>query len=114
MVGGSLRVLRLPPPLKLVVIFYEEVLRNLNKIGGGQTRTPLNFADVRKQIIWGNKLIKFDHKTLLFNNWINGDLIYVNDILDENGEITEFTIMKKAIPKEWIDIIKTENSKKKV
>jgi hypothetical protein len=55
-------------------------------------------------------------------------LIYVNDILDENGEIshnfilnclnnksnwiTEFTIMKKAIPKEWVDIIKTENSKK--
>jgi hypothetical protein len=26
--------------------------------------------------------------------------------------ITEFTIMKKAIPKEWVDIIKTENSKK--
>jgi hypothetical protein len=54
---------------------------------------------------------------LLFNNWINSDLVYVNDILDENGElshnfilnrlknksnwITEFTIMKKAIPKEW-------------
>ena len=52
----------------------------------------------------------FDHKTLLFNNWINSDLIYLNDILDENGEIshnfiltrlnnisnwiTEFTIMK--------------------
>ena len=66
--------------------------------------------------------------SLLFNNWINSDLIYVNDILDENGEIshnfilnrlnnksnwiTEFTIMKKAIPKEWVDIIKTENSKK--
>jgi hypothetical protein len=66
----------------------------------------------------------------LFNNWINSDLIYVNDILDENGEIshnfilnrlnnksnwiTEFTIMKKAIPKEWVDIIKTENSKKSV
>ena len=54
----------------------------------------------------------FDHKTLLFNNWINSDLIYLNDILDENGEIshnfiltclnnisnwiTEFTIMKKS------------------
>jgi hypothetical protein len=54
---------------------------------------------------------------LLFNNWINSDLIYVNDILDENGEIshnfilnrlnnkpnwiTEFTTMKNAIPKEW-------------
>ena len=66
-----------------------------------------------------------DHKTLLFNNWINSDLIYVNDILDENGEIlhnfilnclnnksnwiTEFTFMKKEIPKEWVDITKTEN-----
>jgi hypothetical protein len=111
---------------KQIPEFYGEVLRSWNKIEGGQTRTPLNFADVRKQIIWGNKLIKFDHKTLLFNNWINSDLIYVNDILDEHGEIshnfilnrlnnksnwiTEFTIMKKAIPKEWVDIIKTENS----
>jgi hypothetical protein len=58
----------------------------------------------------GQQFIKFDHKTLLFNNWINSDLIYLNDILDENGEIshnfiltrlnnisnwiTEFTIMK--------------------
>ena len=115
---------------KQIPEFYGEVLRSWNKIGGGQTRTPLNFADVSKQIIWGNKLIKFDHKTLLFNNWINSDLIYVNDILDENGEIshnfilnrlnnktnwiTEFTIMKKTIPKEWVDIIKTENSPKSV
>ena len=66
--------------------------------------------------LMGNKFIKFDHKTLLFNNWINSDFIYVNDILDENVEIshnfilnrlnnkfnwiTEFTIMKKAIPKQ--------------
>ena len=101
---------------KQIPEFYGEVLRNWNKIGGGQIRTPLNFADVRKQIIWGSKFIKFDHKTLLFNNWINSDLIDVTNILDENGEIshnfilnrlnnksnwiTEFTIMKKAIPKE--------------
>jgi hypothetical protein len=53
-------------------------------------------------------------------------ILDLNDILDENGEIshnfiltrlnnisnwiTEFTIMKKAIPKEWVDIIKAENS----
>ena len=66
---------------------------------------------------------------MLFNNWINSYLVYVNDILDENGEIshncilnrlnnksnwiTEFTIMKKAILKELVDIIKTENSTQK-
>jgi hypothetical protein len=65
----------------------------------------------------------------LFNNWINSDFIYVNDILDENGEIShnfilsrlnnksnwirEITILKKAILKKWVDIIKTENSRKK-
>jgi hypothetical protein len=65
----------------------------------------------------------------LFNNWINSVFIYVNDILDENGEIShnfilsrlnnksnwirEITIMKKAILKKWVDIIKTENSRKK-
>ena len=40
----------------------------------------------------GKKFIKFDHKTLLLNNWINSDLIYVNDILDENGEISHNVI----------------------
>ena len=59
----------------------------------GQTRTSLNFVDVRKQIIWGSKFIKLEHKTLLFNNWINSDLIYVNDILDENGEIPHNCIL---------------------
>jgi hypothetical protein len=43
--------------------------------------------------------------------------IYRDILLDENGEIshnwiTEFTIMKKAISKERVDIIKTENSPK--
>jgi hypothetical protein len=37
---------------KQIPEFYGEVLRSWNKIGGGQTRTPLNFADIRKQIKW--------------------------------------------------------------
>ena len=41
---------------KQIPEFYGEVLRSWNKIWGGQTRTPLNFADVRKQIIWGTGL----------------------------------------------------------
>jgi hypothetical protein len=37
---------------KQIPEFYGEVLRSWNKIGGGQTRTPLHFVDVRRQIIW--------------------------------------------------------------
>jgi hypothetical protein len=25
----------------------------------------------------------------MFDNWINSDLIYINDILNENGEISQ-------------------------
>jgi hypothetical protein len=44
-----------------------------------------------------------DHKTLLLNNWINSDLIYVNDILDENGEILHNFILNRLNNKSnWI------------
>jgi hypothetical protein len=46
---------------------------------GGQTKTPSNFAEIRKQLIWGNKCIMFNNKSLMFDNWINSDLIYIND-----------------------------------
>jgi hypothetical protein len=39
----------------------------------------------------------------LFNNWINSDLIYVNDILDENGEISHNFILNHLNNKSnWI------------
>jgi hypothetical protein len=34
-------------------------------------------------------------KSLLFNNWINSNLVYINDLLDEKGKLTEEFICKK-------------------
>jgi hypothetical protein len=31
----------------------------------------------------------------MFDNWINSDLIYINDILNENGEISQNLIIMK-------------------
>jgi hypothetical protein len=53
------------------------------------------FNTIRKQLIWGNKYIKVKGKSLLFNNWINSNLIYINDLLDEKGKLTEEFICKK-------------------
>jgi hypothetical protein len=50
-------------------------------MGGGQTETLSHFAEIRKQLIWGNKFIIFKNKSLMFDNWINSDLIYINDII---------------------------------
>jgi hypothetical protein len=32
----------------------------------------------------------FKNKSLMFDNWINSDLIYINDVLNENGIIKIF------------------------
>ena len=66
----------------------------------------------------------------MFDNWINRDLIYINDILDENGEIShnyisdklkyktnwvsEFICLKKATPNEWYHTLQAQNSIKSV
>ena len=66
----------------------------------------------------------------MFDNWINSDLIYFNDILNENGEISqnlildklkyknnwisEFICLKKALPNEWYHTLQAQNSIKSV
>jgi hypothetical protein len=55
-------------------------------MGGGQTKTLSHFAEIRKQLIWENKFIMFKNKSLMFDNWIHSDLIYINDILNEKGK----------------------------
>ena len=70
--------------------FYKELIRvwvqiNKNKI----TNNHDNFETVRKQIIWGNKNIKFNGKTLIFKNWIKNKILFVNDLVDENGVLNE-------------------------
>ena len=63
----------------------------------------------------------------MFDNWINSDLIYINDILNEisqnlildklkykNNGISEFICLKKAIPNEWYHTVQAQNSIKSV
>ena len=37
----------------------------------------------------------FKNKSLMFDNWINSDLIFINDSLNENGEINQNLILDK-------------------
>jgi hypothetical protein len=108
--------------------FYKNVLTSWIKTGGGQLNSPLTFSHVRKQILWGNRFITFENKYLFFKEWIISGIIFVNDIIDKNGKITqefilqkfknkfnwisEFSILKKAFPKNWIEILKTDRSVK--
>jgi hypothetical protein len=43
---------------KNIPAFYKEILETWI-ICGGEDKIPENFREIRKQIIWGNKYIKF-------------------------------------------------------
>ena len=80
-----------------------EILQTWIKMGGGQTKMLSHFAEIRKQLIQGNKFIMFKNKSLMIDNWINSDLIYINDILNENREISQNVILDKLKYKNnWI------------
>ena len=79
-------------------------------------------------MLWGNKYIKRNGKCLIFHNWIESNITYVNDILSNEGTISEVYILnklnnkrnwvseiysiKQSIPKTWLNILKQDISVK--
>jgi hypothetical protein len=70
------------------------------------TKIPSNFRTVRQEIIWGNQHIKFKNKSLIYLNWINDGIIFINDIIDHEGKLSENFILRKLSLK--IKVIITE------
>ena len=64
------------------------------KTGGGQISSPLTFSNVRKQILWGNRFITFEFFFFFLKNGLMWN-IFVNDIIDNNGKITQEFILHK-------------------
>ena len=114
---------------KNIPAFYKEFLKTWITCrggGGGGDKSPHNFREIRKQIIWGIKYIKYKGKCLVKVNWIKSGIIFINDILDEYGHISEYkiiaklrnkqnwiselNILKKAIPKLWKETLITQYS----
>ena len=50
----------------MIYQFYKEIINCWVEFGGGQTKTPTNFREIRNQNIWGNKYIKFNNKSLIY------------------------------------------------
>ena len=62
-------------------LFYREILgcfQELSSAYGGDSR--------RKFILWNNKDITIDQKTLFWKTWFERGIYYVQDLLNENGK----------------------------
>jgi hypothetical protein len=88
--------------------FYRDIIMCCVKTGGGQLPNSKYLANIRNQLIWVNKYIKVKGQSLLFNNWINSNLIYINDLLNEKGKLSKEFICKNLKCKvNWISEIYT-------
>jgi hypothetical protein len=83
--------------------------------------TPYNGEQVCREILWNNSFIKIDNKTVNFKTWKNQGIIFVQHLLNGNGQFSskhelenKFTInirqmqynaLLSAIPKEWKKLI---------
>ena len=45
--------------------------------------------------LWGNRFITFEFIFLFIKEWINSGIFFVNDIIDNNGKITQEFILHK-------------------
>ena len=67
------------------------------------TKIPSNFRTIRQEIIWGNQHIMFKNKSLIYFNWINDGIIFINGIVDHKGKLSENFILKKlSLKTNWI------------
>jgi hypothetical protein len=88
---------------KNIPAFYKELLKTWITCRGRENKSPHNFREIRKQIIRGNKYIKYKGKCLVKVNWIKSGIIFINDILYEYGHISEYKIIAKLRNKQnWI------------
>ena len=83
--------------------FYIETLKSWFELTNKETISTKNYVDIRKQIIWGNKQITYKNKVIFLSRWINSNLTYINDIIDEKGNFSEKLILSKLENKMEID-----------
>ena len=110
-------------PIKLPV-FYREVIFSWSSCGGG-SKAPQSQTEIRKQYIWGNKLIQTKGKTLFYKNWIASNIKFIDDLIDQTGNfksgeeifnqlegynranwLMEYKTILKALPDEWKQVLK--------
>ena len=91
--------------------FYKDLLEAWLSGGGNQTNDS-SFKDIRQQVLWNNENIQFNNKGIFMENWIDSGFIHLNDIMKSQGDIlnslitknnwiAEYSMIMKAIPREF-------------
>ena len=103
--------------------FYASLIQSWSKIHN----EPIDTAeDICKQILWKNKFIKINGKTVNYKTWREHNILLVHHLLDQQGkfatkrylehkysftiDIMKYNSLISAIPKQWRQKIKEDSN----
>ena len=75
------------PVLAKIPTFYQEIFIAFNKIKQIIPIHLTNSSELMEQPLFGNELFMNDHMCLYMKHWIQSNILYVKDLVDENGII---------------------------
>ena len=111
-----LELTNLPPFYIQVLLFWQE-RRNY-------ATQEIDVQQILKEVIWNNRRIQVNHKSIFYHDWYAKGIITIRDIVDDNNIFLTFTSFKEkfaietslytkyygiinAIPQEWKKIAPT-------
>jgi hypothetical protein len=99
--------------------FYKEILT----CWFNYMKPPESTSDIQRSVIWFNLNVKIDNKMIFYRRLYENGLVFMNDILDQNGNFIshrtlterygnhltqyEYMCLKHAIPQSWKKLLKS-------
>lgn len=84
------------PVIAQIPSFYQNVIVAFNKAKGVKQFERLTVHEKLQLPIWGCEYFKVNNTCLYFKGWIKEGIIYVKDLINENGEIKNDTELYKC------------------
>ena len=107
---------------KKLPIFYKSILSSWFAL----KQEPSNASDVQREVVWNNRCITVNNKCLFNKVLYEQGLIFVNDIIDNNGSFIshetlvnmfgnnigfyDYICLKDAIPIKWRQLLRNQNT----
>ena len=111
-------------PVKNLPKFYQDMISSLVAL---ETPEAASTHDIQNQLIWFNRYITIDKKPFFWKDWYQKGIIFIRDLLDENGNfLTQDQLkvkynlncnfldvlkIRQSIPYSWRNLIRQATSK---
>lgn len=90
-------------------LFYKQILSSFNECKQRCNFDNISPNDILKQPIWNNSNIKIKGEKLFFKNWVNSNILYLKDLIYDNGNIKTLQVLSTIMKRKsnWLCEYKT-------